>query len=96
MAGKRKEGFAGTVSNGLLIKIFERTVEAHVETLAAMKATCKAVEANTEMGNELLRKLAPLPDRLASVEKTQRIIRWSLMPIIGTLVLIIIGLVLKS
>lgn len=84
------------LSNSILLKIFEQSIETHNQVMAKVQETCEAVKENTKASNELVQAFRTVPIRLDSLDRLMRILRWSLIPIISMLVLVVFGLVFRA
>jgi hypothetical protein len=93
---RRKIGMNnGGISGNILVKIFENTIETQTQVMNELGTTCKAVVDNTKATRELVEALKAVPLRLCNIEKSLRILRWSLIPIVLILATTLMSLALK-
>lgn len=96
MEDKPKNNPGSGMMEMVLLETFKETIKTNGEVIAKVVETCNAVKENTQVSNRLANALATVPERLSTIDRALRIIRWSLIPIISILVLIVLGMITKG
>lgn len=96
MEDKPKNNPGSGMMEMVLIETFKETIKTNGEVIAKVVETCNAVKENTQVSNRLASALAAVPERLNTIDKALRVIRWSLIPLLSILVLTIFGIVIKG
>jgi len=79
----------------MVMTMYERVVETHIELTVLMKQVCEDLKKNTIAGEMMTKSLSMVPSSVHGINKSLRILRYVLIPILVTLGGALLALTLK-
>lgn len=94
---KRKDnpGKGDVLEATMLVSMFKESIEMNAKLTSQMGVICECLKENTGETKKLLNHLSSVPEVVDKIKGTVNLVKWGLLPVVGTLIGLILFFALR-